>query len=73
MNAIDEPQLSLDEWNCLRDAEAGGCLQKPWPRETLARLEGLGLLMRGWGNTYVLTAAGHAALEQGPPPLRPRS
>jgi hypothetical protein len=29
---------------------------------TLARLEGLGLLMRGWGQTYVVTHKGQALL-----------
>lgn len=32
------------------------------PADTLARLEALGLLMRGWSNRYVVTTKGEVAL-----------
>lgn len=60
--------LSLEEWACLREAAHGRPLSQ-WPTAILARLEQLGLLMRGWGSAYVLTAAGEAALQL-PPSIR---
>ncbi|HZR35418.1 MAG TPA: hypothetical protein VFA75_08565 [Nevskia sp.] len=61
---MDQHGLSDEEWLCLeryaRDRQDTGA-----SLEVLARLEQLGLLMRGWGPTYVVTARGEALLREG--------
>jgi hypothetical protein len=62
---MNDPQLlNTEEWRCLerfaRDQQDTGA-----SLETLARLEELGLLMRGWGPSFVVTARGEALLREG--------
>lgn len=60
----DEQGLSQEEWRCLerfaRDRQDTAA-----SLETLAKLEQLGLLMRGWGPSFVVTAKGEALLREG--------
>lgn len=66
VSPADSSDLSLEEWRCLQDAASGRPLQD-YSTPTLARLERLGLLMRGWSHFYVLTARGEHALTQKAP------
>ena len=60
----DHHGLNEEEWRCLecfaRDQQNTGA-----SLDTLAKLEELGLLMRAWGPTYVVTAKGEALLRAG--------
>ncbi|HWY24521.1 MAG TPA: hypothetical protein VNX47_06360 [Nevskia sp.] len=60
---MDHHGLNDEEWRCLErftrdqhNTEAS--------LDVLAKLEQLGLLMRAWGPTYVVTARGEALLRE---------
>lgn len=53
--------LTTEELSWLVTLANGAAKTRP-RLATLARLEGLGLLMRGWGQTYVVTDKGQALL-----------
>ncbi len=60
---MDEPSLTPDELVWLQ-TYARDQQDLVAPLEVLARLEKLGLIMRGWNQTYVLTAQARALLQQ---------
>ena len=53
--------LTDDDWQWL-SRYARDDLAEPAPLETLARLESLNLLMRSWGERYVITDLGRRQL-----------
>jgi hypothetical protein len=57
----DHHGLSDEEWRCL-EAYAQDRQDVPASLEVLARLEQLGLLMRGWNHSHFVTARGEAFL-----------
>lgn len=63
----DHHGLSDEEWRCL-ERYAEDERYRGASEEVLARLEALGLLMRGWNHAYVVTARGEAFLRGEPQP-----
>lgn len=59
--SLDE--LHSTDLQVLEDLAQDGAAQDP-PLAALARLEKFGLLMRGWGRTYVVTRVGERLLAQ---------
>lgn len=63
---MDDYGLTEEEWRCL-ERFAQDRQDTAASLDVLARLEQLGLLMRGWGPTYVVTARGEALLRENRP------
>jgi hypothetical protein len=61
----DRHGLGAEEWRCL-ERYARDRQDTAASLETLAKPEQLGLLMRRWGPSYVVTAKGEALLREGP-------
>jgi len=61
---MDRHGLNDEEWLCL-EQYASDRQDTAASLDVLAKLEQLGLLMRGWGPRYVVTARGEALLSEG--------
>ncbi|HSW12544.1 MAG TPA: hypothetical protein VLI06_06860 [Solimonas sp.] len=59
---MQQQDLSPAEWRCLQQCAQTGRIAEP-RLDTLARLERMNLLMRGWGRSFVVTARGQMLLQ----------
>ena len=67
---MDHHGLNDEEWRCLEHFTRDQHNDSGASLDVLAKLEQLGLLMRAWGPTYVVTARGEALLREGRPQAR---